>query len=176
MSFLNKDGLVYLWDKIKTLVGTKADSNHGHSYNDLADTPTIPSKTSQLTNDSGYTTFGNRFYFLEGNTITSDLSNVGITSDLDYTEVFNLIKKLSIPTQTASITLINNSNGSVFNKSLPVQTGCIIVIHQPKTNRRFFELYNFRNGDVYKNYELDSTYGEWVPQISGIGNLDGGTP
>lgn len=36
----------------------KANSNHTHSYTDLNDKPIIPTKTSQLTNDSGFMTGG----------------------------------------------------------------------------------------------------------------------
>ena len=38
------------------LVGSKADKNHTHSYNDLTNKPTIPTKVSELTNDSGFVT------------------------------------------------------------------------------------------------------------------------
>ena len=34
----------------------KSSVGHTHSYNDLTDTPTIPTKTSDLTNDSGFIT------------------------------------------------------------------------------------------------------------------------
>lgn len=46
MAFLDKNGLTYAWTKIKAYITTalagKADANHGHSYNDLSDKPTIP--------------------------------------------------------------------------------------------------------------------------------------
>lgn len=42
--YLDNDGLLYLWGKIKALVSGKAD------------TGSIPTKTSQLTNDSGFLT------------------------------------------------------------------------------------------------------------------------
>ena len=34
----------------------KANTDHKHSYNDLNDKPTIPTKTSQLSNDSEFIT------------------------------------------------------------------------------------------------------------------------
>lgn len=34
----------------------KSDMDHVHKYSDITDVPTIPTKTSQLTNDSGYLT------------------------------------------------------------------------------------------------------------------------
>lgn len=46
MAYLNESGLSYLWSKIKAYITNvangKADANHGHSYNDLSDKPTIP--------------------------------------------------------------------------------------------------------------------------------------
>lgn len=46
MAFLDKAGLTYAWSKIKAYITTvangKADADHGHSYNDLSDKPTIP--------------------------------------------------------------------------------------------------------------------------------------
>ena len=41
-SYLDHDGLSYLWGKIKALLAGKAESGHSHSYNDLTDKPTIP--------------------------------------------------------------------------------------------------------------------------------------
>ena len=41
---------------VDTELAKKANSSHTHSYNDLTDKPTIPTKTSQLTNDKGYLT------------------------------------------------------------------------------------------------------------------------
>ena len=41
-TYLDHDGLSYLWSKIKALLAGKAESGHKHSYNDLTDKPTIP--------------------------------------------------------------------------------------------------------------------------------------
>lgn len=45
-----------LTDDMVTKIQNAGTSNFSGSYNDLSDKPTIPSKTSQLTNDSGYLT------------------------------------------------------------------------------------------------------------------------
>lgn len=42
--------------ELKTLVDGKANSSHTHTKSQITDFPTIPSKTSQLTNDSGFLT------------------------------------------------------------------------------------------------------------------------
>lgn len=39
-----------------TTAGTVSEGNHTHSYNALTDQPTIPTQTSQLTNNSGFLT------------------------------------------------------------------------------------------------------------------------
>lgn len=76
--YLTLNGLAYFLNKIKSTVADeldgKANSSHTHtkseitdfptlatvatsgSYNDLSNKPTIPSKTSDLTNDSGFLT------------------------------------------------------------------------------------------------------------------------
>lgn len=43
MNYLNKNGLSHLWEKLKEKLNNKADKS------------AIPTKTSQLTNDSSYT-------------------------------------------------------------------------------------------------------------------------
>ena len=42
MNYLDKTGLAYLWGKIKTMLASKADSS------------SIPTQTSQLTNNSNF--------------------------------------------------------------------------------------------------------------------------
>ena len=43
-------------EEMNTALSTKANDSHVHNYNDLTNKPTIPSKTSDLTNDSGFLT------------------------------------------------------------------------------------------------------------------------
>ena len=50
------------------------------SYNDLSNTPTIPSKTSQLTNDSGYITTDTTRVAKSGDTMTGGLTVSGTTT------------------------------------------------------------------------------------------------
>lgn len=42
------------WDKIKNKPSTYTPSDHTHTTSEITDFPTIPSKTSQLNNDSGF--------------------------------------------------------------------------------------------------------------------------
>lgn len=59
MKLLDKDGLTYYTGKVKGQFATKQpliDNNNKLPYSLLSGTPTIPTKTSDLTNDSDYTT------------------------------------------------------------------------------------------------------------------------
>lgn len=64
------------------------------SYNDLTDLPTIPTKTSDLLNDSDFVT-------------SSELSTVATTGDYD-----DLLNKPTIPTQTSQL---ENNSGFITN-------------------------------------------------------------
>ena len=48
--------LSYIKNWVTTALGGKANSSHNHTKSQITDFPTIPSKVSQLTNDSGYIT------------------------------------------------------------------------------------------------------------------------
>ena len=48
--------LSYIKNWVTTALGGKANSSHSHTKSQITDFPTIPSSTSQLTNDSGYIT------------------------------------------------------------------------------------------------------------------------
>ena len=106
MSNLNHGGLTRVLNYIKTwitgLLNGKANSSHTHtksqitdfpslatvatsgSYSDLSNKPTIPSKTSQLSNDSGFLTSH------------QSLSN--------YSTLANTVKSLSISGKTITVT------------------------------------------------------------------------
>lgn len=81
------------------------------SYDDLTDKPTIPTKTSNLTNDSGFiistgipvqTGNSGKFLTTDGSITSWDTVGVGVTSYDDLTN------KPTIPTKTSDIT--NDSN------------------------------------------------------------------
>ena len=72
-------------------------SNFSGNYNDLKNKPVIPTRTSQLTNDSGYIT--KAVSNLENYTLTSALANVAISGDYD-----DLLDKPTIPTDTSDLT------------------------------------------------------------------------
>ena len=53
---LSYENIEKILQKITEIFTTKSDVGHIHSYDSLDDLPTIPKKTSQLTNDSGFIT------------------------------------------------------------------------------------------------------------------------
>ena len=77
------------------------------SYNDLIDKPTIPSKTSQLTNDSGYLTSIPNEYITE-----SELNSKGYLTE--HQDISGKADKSEIPTKISDLT-----NDSGFITSIP---------------------------------------------------------
>ena len=76
--------LVYSKSEADTLLSSKASSSHKHTKSEITDFPTIPTKTSQLTNDSGFLTSH------------QSLSN--------YSTLANTVKSLSISSKTITVT------------------------------------------------------------------------
>ncbi len=76
----------YTDTELEAALAEKSDIGHSHAYSSLTGLPTIPTKTSQLTNDSGYkTTDNNTTYQLSksGSTITLTGSDGTTTSVTD---------------------------------------------------------------------------------------------
>ena len=129
-------------------------SDFGGSYNDLTDTPTIPTKTSELTNDSGF------IDALEWGSITGTLSNqtdlkneldnkLTYVSDLgDYSneEIIDLLYlSEGFYRVKAKINLtfggyLRNGNYEAINNTYKVDAGSLIIV----TNKA-------KGTDTYKN-------------------------
>lgn len=58
MKYLDKDGVLYFWQKIKTtfIQGVKVNGTKATKDDDGCSVITVPTKTSDITNDSGYIT------------------------------------------------------------------------------------------------------------------------
>ena len=69
----------------KVLFDGKSDVNHNHSKGDISDFPIIPSKVSDLVNDSGFLT---SHQDISGKANISDLAEVATTGD--YTDLMNI--------------------------------------------------------------------------------------
>jgi predicted nucleic acid-binding Zn-ribbon protein len=161
----------------QSLIGTGniTISGGASSYNDLTDKPTIPTKTSDLTNDSGFLT---QHQDISGKANTADLATVATSGSYN-----DLVNKPTIPTKTSDLTndtdYISSSNlatvatsGSykdLTNKpTIPTVPGdnvpknCTItatyayVTSQSKYGAKIIiEVLNLRN-----NYINDTTYNE----------------
>ena len=99
----------------ESLIGTGnitiEGSDFSGSYNDLTDKPTIPSKTSDLTNDSGYI---NQLKTINNESLigTGNLTIEGSDFSGSYND---LTDKPTIPTKTSDLT---NDSGYVIGSSL----------------------------------------------------------
>lgn len=75
----------------------KSDKEHVHSYNDLTDKPTIPTKVSELTNDSNFQT---------EEEVNTKISNIDLSgkSDVGHIHSYNeLTHKPNIPTKVSEL-------------------------------------------------------------------------
>ncbi len=111
--------LVYSKSETDSLLGGKASSSHTHTKSQITDFPTIPSKVSQLTNDSGFitgvswanvtgkpSTFTPSSHTHTKNQITDFPSLATVATSGSYTDLSN---KPTIPTNTNQLT-----NGAGF--------------------------------------------------------------
>ena len=80
-------------------------SNFSGSYNDLTNKPFIPTKTSDLTNDSGF--IDKNVNNLANYTLSTNISEVGLTGNYN-----DLLNTPTIPTKTSDL---NNDSGFITN-------------------------------------------------------------
>lgn len=107
----NKDD-VYTKGETDTLLEGKANSEHNHVVSDITDFPTIPTKTSQLINDSGFLTSSNG---LITSVSWSDITNKPSFSDIAISGSYNdLVDTPTIPTKTSELT---NDSGYITSVS-----------------------------------------------------------
>lgn len=103
---------VYTKLETDTLLEGKANSVHNHVVSDIADFPTIPTKTSQLINDSGFLTGSNG---LITSVSWSDITNKPSFSDIAISGSYNdLVDTPTIPTKTSELT---NDSGYITSVS-----------------------------------------------------------
>ena len=113
---LDENRLAQLWALIKGKF-VQAETGKGlfsGSYNDLSDAPTIPSKTSELQNDSGYLT---EHQDLTDYATKSDLENEVSGLKEDLVNIIGAINEVS-QNLTQEITNRTNAVNSKANKTL----------------------------------------------------------
>ena len=127
---INKNGDYVTSQELEVALRSKANASHTHSdYALKSSIPTVPTRTSQLTNDSGYVTesvVDNKISDAKLNGGSSvDLSNYATKSDineiqevLEYLddEIGNKANKSAVPTKTSQLT---NDSGFITNATLP---------------------------------------------------------
>jgi hypothetical protein len=105
----------------ESLIGTGnitiEGSDFSGSYNDLTDKPTIPSKTSELTNDSGFLTEHQSIKTINNQSL---IGTGNITIDTFSGSYNDLTDKPTIPTKTSDLT--NDSNFVVGSTIATVAT------------------------------------------------------
>lgn len=126
-----------------------AKSDFSGSYNDLTDKPTIPTKTSELTNDSGFITnanipsktsdLTNDSGFITSNDIPTNVS--AFTNDAGY------LTSANIPTKTSDLT---NDSGFITSADVPTKTSDL-------TNDSGF-ITNSVLSDYYTKTQSDAKY------------------
>ena len=109
--FLGKNGLVRFLAK---LFETFSEVGHTHSKADIKDFPTIPTKTSQLTNDSGFKTTDNNTTY----TLTKSGSVITLTgTDGSSTSVDDSDTKITVDSSMSS-TSTNPVQNKVVNSAI----------------------------------------------------------
>jgi hypothetical protein len=93
-------------EDVNTLLNGKANSSHTHTSSDITDFPTIPSKTSDLTNDSGFLTG------VSWNDVSNKPTLASVATSGSYNDLSN---KPTIPTYSAGTNL--SLNDTTFNVS-----------------------------------------------------------
>jgi len=180
--------LVYSKSETDSLLGGKASSSHTHTKSQITDFPTIPSKVSQLTNDSGFitgvswanvsgkpSTFTPSSHTHTKSQITDFPSLATVATSGSYNDLSN---KPTIPTNTNQLTngagFITSSGScsysttsgtstySTYLKSLGAQT--------PKSGRDIFHsgVYTYT---TYTDTNTPAHYGA----VIGYGNGQGGS-
>ena len=96
---------VYTKGETDTLLDSKANSVHSHVVSDITDFPTIPTKTSQLINDSGFLTSSN-----------------GVITSVSWSDITNKPNFSKVATSGSYNDLSNKPTiPNVYNKTLTIQ-------------------------------------------------------
>ena len=155
---------------IKTfeMLQTKSDINHEHSYNELQDTPTIPSKVSELTNDTGYITNDE-----------IDLSNVATKEELnakadkEHTHD-DICSSIDVEGEEKMLSILDGDFCNVtYTNDYLARGNCstVAIIGKPFTVTLRATMPNYQIfGDIYmysENGDLEYTYASEVRSADG---------
>ena len=142
--FLTETGLAKVFQRVKSFVASqlnsKASAIHTHTSSDVTDFPTIPTKTSDLTNDSGFLTSADRLpigsYIQFAGSQAPDgflVCNGGAISRTTYSQLFAVIgttygsgdgsTTFNLPNLTDRFLQGSSISGTVKDAGLPNITG-----------------------------------------------------
>ena len=142
--FLTETGLAKVFQRVRSFVASqlnsKASAIHTHTSSDITDFPTIPTKTSDLTNDSGFLTSADRLptgsYIQFAGSQAPDgflVCNGGEISRTTYSALFAVIgttygsgdgsTTFNLPNLTDRFLQGSTTSGTVKNAGLPNITG-----------------------------------------------------
>lgn len=152
-------------------IDTTSYSTFNGNYNSLSNKPTIPSKTSDLSNDSGFITSSSL------PTKTSDLSNDGEDGTNAFIDESD--SRLTDARTPTSHTHGNIQDGGYINRSISFPTDGIPIV---QTNNQLYRADNGIKSDLIKNLDALSNIGtsQYATQRTinsaidtAIGNLTG---
>ena len=142
--FLTETGLAKVFQRVRSFVASQLNSKasviHTHTSSDVTDFPTIPTKTSDLTNDSGFLTSADRLptgsYIQFAGSQAPDgflVCNGGEISRTTYSALFAVIgttygsgdgsTTFNLPNLTDRFLQGSTTSGTVKNAGLPNITG-----------------------------------------------------
>ena len=138
--FLTETGLAKVFQRVRSFVASqlnsKASAIHTHTSSDITDFPTIPTKTSDLTNDSGFLTSADRlptgsYIQFAGSQAPEGflVCNGGEISRTTYSKLFAVIgttygsgdgsTTFNLPNLTDKFLQGSTTSGTVKNAGLP---------------------------------------------------------
>jgi hypothetical protein len=119
---------VYAKQETDTLLESKANSVHNHVVSDITDMPTIPTKTSQLINDSGFLTSSSGVITsVSWSDITNKPNFSTVATSGSYTDLSNT------PTIPTKVSQLENDTGFVSGLTDVVDTKSNQTINGTKT-------------------------------------------
>ena len=179
--FLTETGLAKVFQRVKSFVASQLNSKasviHTHTSSDVTDFPTIPTKTSDLTNDSGFLTSADRLpigsYIQFAGSQAPDgflVCNGGAISRTTYSALFAVIgttygsgdgsTTFNLPNLTDKFLQGSTTSGTVKNAGLPNITGYFNPFAEHDagcgnvTSGSFYEISSTQNG--FNGEHLDS--------------------
>lgn len=183
--FLTETGLAKVFQRVRSFVASqlnsKASAIHTHTSSDITDFPTIPTKTSDLTNDSGFLTSADRlpigsYIQFAGSQAPEGflVCNGGEISRTTYSALFDVIgttygsgdgsTTFNLPNLTDRFLQGSTTSGTIKDAGLPNITGQIYAsAHSAGEQQGVFKTNNLDTsnysggGDYFWKWSFDAS-------------------